>query len=83
MSNHTGSYMLNEVLLLLEEYDFFSNLTQEEILKFAHEIVTIGCRYDCNNGEIFDEIGKRLNYCYACAELATNLDEYGVCKECR
>lgn len=38
MSNHNGSYMLNEVLLL-EEYDFFNSLTQKEIIDFTNSIV--------------------------------------------
>lgn len=83
MSNHSGSYMLNEVLLLLEKYHFFNSLTQKEIIDFINEIETIGNCYDCNSGEIFNEIGKRMKYCYCCGTFSAELDDNGVCKECR
>ena len=82
MSNHDGSYMLNEVLLLLEKRGFFNGLTQEEIKSFVHDIVYIGNCHDCNDGEIFDEIGKRLKYCYCCEKFTEELNDRGLCKEC-
>ena len=84
MSNHGASYMLNSVLLLLEKYNFFNNLAQEKIIEFANDIVKIGNYHDCNNGEIFHEIGKRLKYCYYCENFAEEFDEseYGTCKAC-
>ncbi len=83
MSNHDGSHMLNDVLLLLGKYGFFDGLTQDKILEFANDVVKIGCYHDCNNGEIFDEIGKRLKYCYCCNKFSAEIGEEGLCQECR
>ena len=82
MSNHDSSYMLNEVLLLLEKYGFFKDLEQKEITNFANDIAKIGCCHDCNDSEIFDEIGKRIKYCYCCGKFSEELDESRVCKKC-
>ena len=82
MSNHDGSYILNEVLLLLERYDFFKSLTQKEITDFVKEVIKIGDYHDCNNGEIFNDIGKRVKYCYYCGEFAEEFDDDGLCKKC-
>lgn len=82
MSNHDASYMLNEVLFLLDEYGFFNRLAQEETIAFANAIAKIGCCHDCNDGEIFNEIGRRLKYCYCCGKFSEELDDYGICKEC-
>lgn len=83
MSNHSGSYMLNEVLFLLEEYGFFDRLTQEEMVTFSNSIAKIGCKHDCSDGEIFSDIGKRIKYCYCCHKFSEELDEDGICKECQ
>lgn len=82
MSNHDGGYMLNEVLLLLEKYGFFNTLRQQEIVDFAKDIVTIGNDHDCNDGEIFNKIGRRMKYCYCCRKFSEEFDDDGVCKDC-
>lgn len=83
MSNHDGSCMLNEVLLVLEKYNFFSKLTQEELTNFVHDVVYISNCHDCNSGEIFDDVGKRIKYCYCCKKFAKEFDDdSGMCKEC-
>lgn len=82
MSNHAGSYQLNDVLKLLHAYRFFDTLEKERILSFIKSIVEIGNAYDCNNGEILDEIGKELGICYYCINFADEIDEGGVCVKC-
>jgi hypothetical protein len=82
MSNHEGGHMLNKVLILLEKYGFFDNLTQEKIESFANAIDSIGNGYDCNAGEIFDEIGKRIKYCYYCRKFSEEINDDGICKKC-
>jgi hypothetical protein len=67
----------------MERHGFFNNIPQDKTLEFAKDIARIGYHYDCNNGEIFNEIGKRLNFCYACNKFSTEIDEDGLCKECR
>ncbi len=84
MSNHSGSYMLNEVLLLLKnQYNFFENMDQESRKKFIIKILNIGDDSDCNPGEILDALGKSLEFCYCCNESTKNFDEDNdICKEC-
>ena len=82
MSNHDGSYMLNDILILLEEYKFFTTLTKKEISKFCQKVKSIGGEHDCNNGEIFDGIGERLKICYWCFNSAEEMVD-GICKECK
>ena len=81
MSNHSGSYMLNEVLLLLEDHGFFETLNSNDMVKFIHKVVAIGYDYDCNNGEILDAIGERIGICYSCLEHAKEFKD-GVCLKC-
>ena len=38
--------------------------------------------YDCNSGEILDEIGERLGICSCCAKASTELVN-GFCRSCR
>lgn len=83
MSNHSGSFMLNKVLRLLDDnYNFFDTLKKEEILKFIKKTIDIGAYADCNNGEILDEIGKKLGICYMCIKFVDNIDEVGICPKC-
>lgn len=82
MSNHGDSHMLNDVLLLMERHGFFKELTQDQILKFAKDIAAIGYHYGCEKGEIFNEIGKRLSFCYECNKFSTEIDEEGLCQKC-
>ncbi len=48
MSNHSGSYMLNDVLEAADEYGLFGFLGKEKTASFVLEIIKIGYNYDCN-----------------------------------
>jgi recombinational DNA repair protein RecR len=82
MSNHSGSYMLNEVLHLLEERGVFATLGSEAAQRLALDITKLSRRYDCNPGEILDEIGERLGICRWCMTAKADLVD-GVCVSCR
>ena len=82
MSKHDESNMLNEVLLLLEDYGFFKQIGTKRTQDFIKSIVEIGDDYGGNNSEILDEIGEKIGICYSCLEPAQNFKR-GVCKECR
>ncbi|TSJ81474.1 MAG: hypothetical protein NMK33_03195 [Candidatus Cardinium sp.] len=82
MSNHSGSYQLNDVLILLDSYQFFETLEKEKILSLIKGIQKIGEEYDSNNGEILDGIGKKLGICYYYIEFADQMDDYGICTKC-
>ena len=66
MSNHSGSYMLNEVLKAADEYGLFGFLGKEKTASSVLEIIQIGYGYDCNPGEILENIGSRQCVCYYC-----------------
>lgn len=82
MSNHSGSYMLNEVLVLLEKKGFFAKLEPQVVHAFLSEMVGIGWNYDCNQSEILMNIGERLGVCYYCMRPAQSFED-GLCPACR
>jgi len=45
-----------------------------EIIKMSHQ-------YDCNPGEILENIGERLGICYFCLTPADEFHD-GICKKC-
>ena len=81
MSNHQGSYMINEVLYALKECNAFELLGRERTLEFLVKVRRISFDYDCNDGEILDNIGKELKICYQCWDYCDAMD-YGICDIC-
>lgn len=73
--------MLNDVLKMLEKQSVFECLGKEKTQKMAIDIINMSHQYDCNPGEILDNIGERVGVCFYCNGPA---DEFvdGVCKEC-
>jgi hypothetical protein len=82
MSNHTGSYMLNEVLELLEKHHVFDQLGRERRQQVVLEMVELSRDYNCNPDEILYGIGERLGICFDCLKPAQELED-GDCRECR
>lgn len=98
MSNHDGSYMLNEVLQYLENDQTtslghtFRTMLATDRAKFFNDILEIGRNYDCNDGEIMSFIGRQYGFCYYCGEnkesakeqdsLSTYEEEFYVCADC-
>ncbi|OON96497.1 MAG: hypothetical protein ATN31_01750 [Candidatus Epulonipiscioides saccharophilum] len=66
MSNHTGSYMLNNVLCELSNQTFFALLPLETRRSFAKRIMNIGTRCDCNEYEILEDVGRSVGLCEHC-----------------
>ena len=81
MSNHSGSYMLNDVLKMLERESFFEHLGKERTHTFVLSILQMSHQYDCNTGEILEELGERLGICYYCEDRADEFRD-GVCIKC-
>ena len=81
VSNHSGSYMLNGVLRLLDEASVFEQLGREGTRNLALKILDISWDHDCNPGEILEGIGERVGVCYICGDAA---DEFidDECREC-
>lgn len=82
MSNHSGSYMLNETLHILEKRGVFTLLGSAPSQELVLDIIRIAGQYDCNSGEILEEIGQRLGICYYCENSKPDLKD-GVCEQCR
>ena len=81
MSNHDGSYLLNATLKLIDNYNFFSTLDKEKIESFVQEIFRLSWDFDCNRGEIFEDIGTKLGICYECGKFADILN-HDICLKC-
>ena len=81
VSNHSGSYMLNGVLRLLDEASVFEHLGREGTQCLALKILDLSWDHDCNPGEILGGIGERVGVCYMCGAPA---DEFvgDECIEC-
>ena len=58
--------MLNKVLRLMEQRSVFELMGRDADQQLVREIARLSRRYDCNPGEILDEIGERLGICYYC-----------------
>jgi hypothetical protein len=82
MSNHSGSYMLNGVLMLMEEQSVFKLLGKEKTQILVRDIIKLSHQYDCNPGEILEDIGERVGICCYCEKPADELHD-GLCKSCR
>lgn len=87
MSNHSGSYLLQNALEIMEELGFFKNVTIEQIRDLCQKLsVMASCEYDCNPGEIMETMSKKYGICYCCWELITkseaDKDFNGMCKKC-
>ena len=81
MSNHSGSYMLNEILKKLDEKSVFALLGKEETQALVQEIISISHAYDCNSGEILEDMAERVGVCSYCLESADEFND-GVCQRC-
>ncbi len=81
MSNHGGSRMLNRILKMLEQEAVFEHLGKDLSQTVVLKILKISDDYDCNSGEILDEIGERLGVCYFCQQIAEKFQD-GVCQSC-
>lgn len=82
MSNHSGSYMLNSMLVMLERESFFSQIGPERTTEFVSHVLWLAMGCDGNPGEVLDGIGERLGICYQCLESRDALED-GVCASCR
>ncbi len=83
MSNHTGSYLLNEVFSILIREKVFEPLGRETTQQIVLEIVnTARQKYDCNYGEILEDHAQTLGICLYCLKPADKL-KHGLCRDCR
>lgn len=81
MSNHAGSYMLNSVLNSAAELGIFEKIGKEDTRAFLKKIFGIGSHYDCNPGEILEDIAEDYDVCYCCLKFDRPMQN-GLCNEC-
>lgn len=82
MSNHSGSYLLNSLLVMLERESYFAEIGPDKTTEFIDHVIRLANRYDGNPGEVLHGIGERLGICYECRRRSDDL-EYGACASCR
>jgi len=82
MSNHGGSYLLNQVLKMMDNYHMLEKLDSGHRQKLIKDIVKMAYHeYDCNAGEILEGIGKRYQICYMCLSQK-DLGDDEICADC-
>ncbi len=82
MSNHSGSHMLNSLLVMLERESYFSEIGPDKTTDFVDHVIRLAREHDGNPGEVLDGIGQRLGICYRCFRRSDDLDA-GLCVSCR
>lgn len=82
MSNHSGGYMLNEVICKAKEMGILDTIGKEKSQEFVLTLIKIGKNYDCNDGEIIEDMGAEFGICNYCLKPTDNLNEEGLCKDC-
>jgi hypothetical protein len=83
MSNHSGSYLVNEVIGLLRREQVFDLMEKNNAQKLVLDIVNLARQqYDCNPGEILEGHTDFLKVCYYCLTAADEI-EGGLCLQCR
>ncbi len=83
MSNHTGSYILNEILREVIGLDMLAALSDQQVERLIRKIWELCWKYDCNWGEIIDEsLAGHLGVCRSCGDRGMELNKDGYCAEC-
>ena len=82
MSNHWGSYMLNDVLRLLDAEGLFEDLGKERTQDITLKILRIGMENDGNANEVLDGMGPRTGVCFYCQRAVEEFADDEWCKEC-
>ena len=81
MSNHSGSYMLNSLLTMIERESFFSDIGPEKTAEFIEHVRVLVLDHDGNPGEVLEGIGERLGICFQCFQQCDEL-HHGECASC-
>jgi hypothetical protein len=84
MSNHSGSYMLNEFLHRLAEMGILKDISAAQKRSICDFLLSTSNDYDCNWEEIVDvEIAVTLETCAYCSRASTAISaETGYCDKC-
>lgn len=82
MSNHSGSYILNAVIEMLDRRKFFQSAGHEESQRFVLDLVKMATQQcDYNSGKILEGFCEKFGLCYCCLATASTLTD-GLCPGC-
>ena len=83
MSNHAASYLLNDVLVKLNEQGVFNYLGKSKTRTFIQSIIDEAENIGCSAEEVLEEIGLTLGLCSGCLVYAKDLEKHeGLCQAC-
>lgn len=83
MCNHIGSYILNDVLKAINDAGIFKEIGKERTQEFTLKILEVGKNYDCNLGEILNEVAQECGVCNFCSSASDDINVEGLCPNCR
>lgn len=89
MSNRYGNHILGEIILSLsEEYNFFSQIGQQNTYSFITSVVGMATYHDCNYDEFLSVFGPSLGICYCCLQPIQGLEDHdnsydNLCEKCQ
>jgi hypothetical protein len=83
MSNHSGSYMINEILSLFHQEEVFDKIKFKTMKKLLKGINKIASSEDCNPYEMYEDIGSELGYCSQCDTLYKTPFDGVKCQPCQ
>ena len=83
MSNHSGSYMLNDTLRAFFDLKIDEKVGHDTTIEFAKRLLKISDYHDCNIGEILDGLNHKLPLCYYCTEESDSLNDEYLCPKCK
>lgn len=87
MSNHSGSYLIQDVLAIIEELGFFENIEKQKISNLCKKIASMAMgHYDCNPSKTMGKMSQKYGICYHCWDVVSdnkkNYDFHGFCSKC-
>lgn len=83
MCNHIGSYILNDLLKVINDAGIFKGIGRKRTQELTLKILDVGRNYDCNLGEMLDGISQECGVCSFCSSISDDIDENGLCSKCR
>lgn len=83
MTDYTGSYMLNDIIRLLDRQQVLDVLGFEATQQMLISITQLATSdHGCNRGEILEGYAERFAICYCCLSITDDLVQR-LCPNCR
>jgi hypothetical protein len=83
MSNHSGGYMLNELLHGMHSLGLFANMQDDTRVNLVDKLLRTCFSHDCNWGEIIDEeLAELFGVCRYCRRIRPDIKNLGYCSTC-